>query len=122
MAAKLPASMRALQISKFGSNAVLQLNRNAKLPVIQRTDQVIVKVAATSLNPIDVQIRGGYSAKMIQRMTQKQGMFPLTLGRDFAGTVIEIGSSVRRVKVGDKVDSLGYKMINSFIVSALMFD
>lgn len=107
MAVKLPARMRALQIAKFGSNEILKINKNAKLPVIQKSDQVIVKVSATSINPLDVQIRSGYSAKMIQRMTQKEGTFPLTLGRDFAGKVVEIGSSVRRVKVGDKVDFVG---------------
>ncbi|EDV25077.1 uncharacterized protein TRIADDRAFT_25705 [Trichoplax adhaerens] len=95
--------MSALQIPKFGSNQVLQLNKNATIPVIKRPDQLIVKVLATSLNPMDIQIRNGYSAKFIQRMTHKEGTFPLTLGRDFSGQVVEIGSSVRRLQVGDKV-------------------
>ncbi|RDD42314.1 Reticulon-4-interacting protein 1-like protein, mitochondrial [Trichoplax sp. H2] len=103
MAARLPAHMSALQIPKFGSNQVLQLNKNATIPVIKRPDQLIVKVLATSLNPMDIQIRNGYSAKFIQRMTHKEGTFPLTLGRDFSGQVVEIGSSVRRLQVGDKV-------------------
>ena len=48
-------------------------------------DEVLVKVAATSVNPIDWKIRSG-AAKSIMPVK-----FPAILGRDVAGTVVKAG-------------------------------
>jgi len=57
--------------------------------------QVLVKVGATSLNPIDLYVRSGLVAMPLP--------FPYVIGCDFAGTVEAVGSNVSRVKVGDRV-------------------
>lgn len=59
--------------------------------------QVVVKVAATSVNPIDWKLREGYLAQMMP------WNFPIILGWDVAGEIVEIGSAVTDWKVGQKV-------------------
>ncbi len=60
-------------------------------------DEVLIKVAATSVNPIDWKIRSG-AAK--DRMPVK---FPVILGRDVAGTVVKAGANVRNPQSGQKM-------------------
>jgi NADPH:quinone reductase len=56
---------------------------------------VLVKVAAVAVNPIDTYIRSG-AVKM-------QLPLPFIVGCDLAGTVAEVGSAVKRFKIGDRV-------------------
>lgn len=60
-------------------------------------DEVLVKIAATSVNPIDWKIRSG-AAKDRMPVT-----FPAILGRDVAGTVVKAGANVRSPEAGQKV-------------------
>jgi NADPH:quinone reductase-like Zn-dependent oxidoreductase len=60
-------------------------------------NEVLVRVLATSVNPIDWKIREG---AMKERMSLK---FPVILGRDVAGEVVEVGSQVKNFKPGDRV-------------------
>jgi NADPH2:quinone reductase len=57
--------------------------------------QVLVKVHAVSLNPIDLYIRSGMVAFPLP--------FPYVIGCDLAGTIEQIGPSCKRFKVGDRV-------------------
>lgn len=50
--------MPAWVIDKYGSNEVLRFTKNASLPIINYPNEVIVKVHAAGLNPIDVSMRG----------------------------------------------------------------
>lgn len=59
--------------------------------------QVLVAIAATSANPIDVKLRSG-AFKAILPLNM-----PLILGGDLAGTVIALGDGVTRFAVGDEV-------------------
>jgi NADPH:quinone reductase-like Zn-dependent oxidoreductase len=60
-------------------------------------DEVLVRVHAASVNPIDEAIAtGGVSDWMDYE-------FPVTLGRDLAGSVEQVGSAVTRFRVGDHV-------------------
>jgi NADPH:quinone reductase len=59
--------------------------------------QVIVRVHASSVNPVDAAIAGGMLAQMFEHE------FPVTLGRDYAGVVEEVGAEVTRYAVGDEV-------------------
>jgi NADPH:quinone reductase len=57
--------------------------------------QVLVKVAAVSVNPIDTYIRAG---------TVKMPLpFPYIVGCDLAGTVVKAGPQAKRFKPGDRV-------------------
>lgn len=61
------------------------------LPVITRPNQVLVRVHATSINPIDARLIGGYGQSLIRTINQcsdaSATSAPRILGRDFVGTV-----------------------------------
>jgi NADPH:quinone reductase-like Zn-dependent oxidoreductase len=65
--------------------------------------QVLIRVAATSVNPIDFKMRSGAAKNMFPLE------FPAILGRDFSGTVRELGKGVSGFKPGDKVMGVGMK-------------
>ena len=86
--------MRAYQLPKggAGNDALAVVDRPVPKPQYR---QVLVKVAACSLNYRDLGItRGTY------RMPVRENVVPLS---DGAGEVIEVGPGVTRVKTGDKV-------------------
>jgi len=87
--------MKAVFINQYGSAELLQY-ADVEKPQI-KSDQMLVKVHATSVNPIDWKIRSG----MIQLLTGYN--FPLILGFDVAGVVEEVGNSVTGFQVGDSI-------------------
>ncbi|MGV8934480.1 MAG: NADP-dependent oxidoreductase [Gallionellaceae bacterium] len=89
--------MKAVRIHEYGNAGVLKFEE-APLPIIGATD-VLVRVVAASVNPVDWKIRAGYLKEMIPYA------MPLTLGWDVSGIVEAIGANVRRFKVGDAVFS-----------------
>lgn len=87
--------MRAVIIEEYGGKEKL---KEAEVPMPQpKEHQVIVKERATSINPIDWKLREGY---LQQKMPWE---FPIILGWDVAGEIVEIGSEVTDWKVGDRV-------------------
>lgn len=50
--------MPAWVIDKYGSNDVLRFTKNASFPIINYPNEVIIKVCAAGLNPLDVSMRG----------------------------------------------------------------
>ncbi|OBB92211.1 NADP-dependent oxidoreductase [Mycobacterium sp. 852002-30065_SCH5024008] len=87
--------MKAVQYHRYGGSDVLQYEE-VQRPVPGR-GQVLVKVAATSFNPVDAGIRGGYLSEVYAIS------LPHTPGVDIAGTVAGIGEGVTGRKVGDAV-------------------
>ena len=59
--------------------------------------EVLVRIRDAGVNPIDWKIREGYMAKVVPRT------FPFTLGQDFCGEVLALGSEVTGVEAGDEV-------------------
>jgi NADPH:quinone reductase len=60
-------------------------------------DVLVVRVRASSVNPVDNAIAAGMLREMVDHD------FPVVLGRDYAGTVEAIGADVDRYAVGDEV-------------------
>ena len=87
--------MKAVRFHEYGDPDVLRYE-DVEQPV-PGAGEVRIRVAATSFNPVDDGIRGGYL----------QGPFPVTLphtpGIDVAGTVDALGEGVDNVAVGDAV-------------------
>lgn len=82
------------------------------LPTLSSPSDVLVKVHATSVNPLDVRMVYGYGRRVLDildlatnhetRITNDR--YPLTLGRDFSGEVIAVGPSANlKYKPGDLV-------------------
>ena len=92
---EIPKMMRAAVINDYGSNDEVHL---ADVPIpLCGDDDVLVKVEAASVNPLDTRIRDG---KLKLPLPYK---LPLILGNDFSGIVVAVGSSVNQFNVGDAV-------------------
>src|SRR5919112_879177 len=85
--------MRAITLESFDSGPALQ-----DIPTPQiAPNEVLVRVQASSVNPVD----GAIAAGMLKDMVEHE--FPVVLGRDFAGVVEQAGSDVRELSEGDEV-------------------
>ena len=89
--------MKAAYINQTGTPDVITYG---DLPTPKPTRrQCLIKVAAVDVNPIDLYVRSGaIKIKM---------PLPYIVGRDLAGTVVEIGASVKGFKAGDRVWATG---------------
>lgn len=87
--------MKAIILEQYGHADELKV-AEINPPELRETD-VLVEVKATSVNPVDWQIREGYLAEMIPYE------FPLVLGSDVAGVVKEVGPKASKFSVGDEV-------------------
>lgn len=89
--------MLAAFIDGYGQDQVLRVG---DFPTSKPgPSDILVKVHAASVNPIDFKLRDG-KMRLLRRYR-----FPLILGHDCAGEVAEIGEWVTRFKVGDRVFS-----------------
>ncbi|WP_126651560.1 zinc-binding dehydrogenase [Chryseobacterium aureum] len=86
--------MKTIVINNYGGPEVLQLEE-MPVPVIKDPTQVLVKVRATSVNPLDYQIRRGDYASFFD--------LPFVTGHDIAGDIVAVGEAVKKWKAGDKV-------------------
>jgi NADPH:quinone reductase-like Zn-dependent oxidoreductase len=91
--------MNAVRIHGYGGPEVLAYEK-ADRPSAG-PGEVVIRIAATSVNPFDAALRAGY---MTQYMTPS---FPLILGTDIAGTVDAVGEGVAGLAVGDEVYARG---------------
>lgn len=89
--------MKAARIHSYGSPEVLIIDEVA-IPSIS-TDEVLVKIIASSINPLDWLLRSGELKDLIPIS------FPHTLGWDFAGIVEQVGADVTEYSIGDAVFS-----------------
>jgi NADPH:quinone reductase-like Zn-dependent oxidoreductase len=89
--------MKAVRIHTYGNADVLAYE-DAPSPSLMPND-VLIRVVATSVNPLDWKVREGYMKDMIAHP------LPLTLGWDVSGVVQAVGEEVTRFKVGDAVFS-----------------
>ncbi|XP_045595452.2 reticulon-4-interacting protein 1 homolog, mitochondrial [Procambarus clarkii] len=105
--------MKAWQTSRYDGVDGLSLC-SVRTPAVLDPGDLLVRVHAASVNPIDTKIIKGYGDKVLNMMRAmdrvKQGTFkeeerkfPLTGGRDFAGEVVCVGQNVKGVVAGDQV-------------------
>ena len=83
--------MKTIAIEAFGPAENLKLVTLDK-PTI-KDNQVLIETYAFSINPVDWKRREGYMG----------GDFPMVLGGDVAGVIVEVGADVTDLKVGDRV-------------------
>jgi NADPH:quinone reductase len=86
--------MKAITLTEPGTQPALRRDQSAPTP---GPDEVLVRVRASSVNPVDNAIAAG----MLKDMVEHE--FPITLGRDYAGVVGEVGAGVTGFSVGDDV-------------------
>jgi NADPH:quinone reductase-like Zn-dependent oxidoreductase len=87
--------MKAVRIHSFGGPEVLSYEETPRPQV--NPDDVLIKVHAAAINPVDWKIREGYLRGFIDYE------LPVTLGWDVSGVVEEVGGAVTDLRVGDEV-------------------
>jgi NADPH:quinone reductase-like Zn-dependent oxidoreductase len=133
--------MQAWVIYYYGDNQQFTLSDSVQMPVILSPKDVLIKISASSVNPVDIRRRGksiierillikidileGYGGKLIDTYQSVKNAlqlggsqsnkleFPLILGRDFCGEIIRKGPQVTKFNVGDKVRR---NSLNDFIL------
>ncbi|KAL9987841.1 hypothetical protein ACROYT_G002211 [Oculina patagonica] len=86
--------MKAIRVLSFGGPEVLKLVSDVPVPSVA-SGQVLVKIKAAGVNPVDTYIRSGTYAR--------KPTLPYTPGSDGAGVVHSVGENVKQVKEGDRV-------------------
>ncbi|RIJ33439.1 NAD(P)-dependent alcohol dehydrogenase [Pontibacter oryzae] len=87
--------MQAVFYEKYGNADVLRFGEQPK--PVPKESQLLVRVHATSVNPIDWKVRSG------QLLPVSGLSFPKIPGRDVAGEVVALGSKVLAFESGDRV-------------------
>ncbi|KAK7273516.1 hypothetical protein RIF29_14569 [Crotalaria pallida] len=92
---------------------VLKFDPAVPLPEV-KDDQVLIKVAAASINPIDYKrLEGAFK--------DTDSPLPTVPGYDVAGVVVKVGSQVTKFKVGDEVygDINGNALVHPKVIGSL---
>ncbi|GAB6459965.1 NADP-dependent oxidoreductase [Bacillus cereus] len=87
--------MKAIVIDQYGS--VEELKERQVLKPVVKNNEVLIRILATSINPVDWKIRKG------DLQEQLHFSFPIILGLDVAGVIEEVGEEIECFKIGDKV-------------------
>ncbi|NXF25934.1 QOR oxidoreductase, partial [Rhodinocichla rosea] len=89
--------MRAVRVFEFGGPEVLKVQSDVLVPV-PKENQVLIKVHACGVNPVETYIRSGTYAR--------KPALPYTPGSDVAGVIESVGEHVTAFKKGDRVFTL----------------
>ncbi|HEX2936291.1 MAG TPA: NADP-dependent oxidoreductase [Bacteroidales bacterium] len=95
--------MKAVIIKEFGDRSKLIYTDVEKPNVCE--GEVLIRIKAAGVNPVDTKIREGLLAKRVPNK------LPIVLGWDLAGIVVDTGHSARRFKPGDEVYAYARRMI-----------
>src|SRR5436190_2929659 len=88
-------TMKAVVIHQYGGPKVLKYE---DIPRPEpKDDQLLIRVIAAGVNPVDGMIRSGMFDK------EEKRAFPIILGDDVAGVVEKVGSKITKFKAGDPV-------------------
>jgi NADPH:quinone reductase-like Zn-dependent oxidoreductase len=88
--------MKAVIANRYGGPDVLELSDEIPVPQIG-PNGVLVRVCATSVNPVDWKLRAGWLSGLWKLR------FPVIWGCDVSGVVEKVGESVTLFKAGDEV-------------------
>ena len=102
--------MKVIVLKAYGSPDEALEIREQEIP-IPKSDELLIKVKAASINPIDCRMRAGYGKVIFS----SRAPLPIVLGRDFSGVVVETGADVTNFKIGDAV----WGIVNPFRIAGL---
>jgi len=93
--AEAQSTMNAIVVHQYGGPEVLKYE-DAPRPA-PKDNEMLVRVVAAGVNPVDGLVRSGLFAKYEKRT------FPIILGADISGVVEKTGSRITKFKAGDTV-------------------
>eukprot|EP00252_Welwitschia_mirabilis_P020787 TRINITY_DN516_c0_g1_i2.p1 TRINITY_DN516_c0_g1~~TRINITY_DN516_c0_g1_i2.p1 ORF type:complete len:332 (-),score=93.53 TRINITY_DN516_c0_g1_i2:435-1430(-) len=91
--------MKAIQYKGYGGGATALEHMEIPVPS-PAENELLVKIKAVSLNPVDWKIQSGLLRPLLPRK------FPFIPATDIAGEVVKVGSSIKDFKSGDRVVSM----------------
>ncbi|MED6164145.1 hypothetical protein PIB30_086869 [Stylosanthes scabra] len=92
----IPSHMKDWSYSEYGNiEETLKFHHNVAVPEL-KDDQVLIKVVAAALNPVDYK-------RALGNFKNSDSSLPTCPGYDVAGVVVKVGSQVKKFKVGDEV-------------------
>ncbi|KAK7266105.1 hypothetical protein RIF29_18745 [Crotalaria pallida] len=95
-ASNIPSHIKAWVYSQYGDiEENLKFDTNVPIPQL-KDDQVLIKVVAAALNPVDYK-------RALGNFKNTDSPLPTAPGYDVAGVVVKVGSRVQKFKVGDEV-------------------
>jgi len=100
--------MKAVLLHGYGD--VSQLSYEDVPKPVAAAGEVLVKMIAVSINPIDWKLRRGDLKEMMPLE------FPTILGRDLSGEVVSLGEGVEGLKVGERVFGLVNRSYAEYVV------
>jgi NADPH:quinone reductase-like Zn-dependent oxidoreductase len=100
--------MKAVVVHQYGGPEVLKFEEYPD--PVAGPGEVLVRVAATSVNPIDYKRRAGLTKDFYPLQ------FPGLIGVDMAGTVVKLGPGVENFSVGDRVFAMAENAYAEFCV------
>ena len=86
--------MKAFVVEHYGKDGLRAAD--VAMPEVGDGD-VLVKVSAAGVNPLDKMVRDGEFKRLLKYRT------PFVLGHDVAGVITQVGSAVRAYQVGDEI-------------------
>jgi len=105
--------MKAVIIRQFGPPGVMKVEEVERPAIF--SDQVLIRIHYSSVNPVDWKIRNG----SLRFLTGSQ--FPMRLGFDVAGEVVDLGPSVTKFLKGDRIfGMLNYKQRGAYAEYAVV--
>lgn len=93
----VPKTMKAAAISRFGGVETISV-QTVNVPQIG-PDEILIRVESAGVGAWDPYEREGGFAEYYET----KPTFPYVMGTDGAGTVVAVGSGVRKIKEGDRV-------------------
>lgn len=103
---QIPSKMKAWRLTNYTGIQALKLDENVATPKISSPGDILIKVEASSVNNLDVMMTKGYGRNFfgLARSNSGESGLPVTLGRDFSGTVVDVGMSAsEKFSPGDQV-------------------
>ncbi|CEP19198.1 hypothetical protein [Parasitella parasitica] len=92
-------SMHALQLVKYGlPKDAFHYNEHAPIPSIKSKNQVLVRIKAAGVNPVETKAASGNMKMVLFAMK-----LPIVIGADFSGVIEQVGDAVKDFQIGDEV-------------------
>jgi NADPH:quinone reductase-like Zn-dependent oxidoreductase len=96
---EIPQKMNGVQLVKYGpSKESLVYSEEIPVPKIKLDTQVLVRIKAAGINPIEPKIASGNMKLLTSSMS-----FPCIIGADFSGVIVSKGAKVKDFELGDEV-------------------
>ncbi len=109
--AAVPSMTKVVRITQYGGSEQMKCEESPLTEV--DAGHVLARVRYAGVNPVDWKIREGYMKQVFPVS------FPLTLGHDFAGEIVNAGDGSGRFRMGDRVFGFGEGTYAEFSAAAI---